>query len=65
MSEEMEGRRPAEADEAEDAGSSDDDDVEGHIWLRTGSQGAATPAPGDDEDVEGHAMYRSPTSRGE
>lgn len=51
--------RPDEAAEQES-----EEDVEGHVWLRSGSQGIA-PAPDDEEDVEGHALYRSPASRGE
>jgi hypothetical protein len=45
---------------AGDEPAEDDDDVEGHVFLR-----AVEPDPGSDDDVEGHAFYRSPASRGE
>jgi hypothetical protein len=61
MSDEKVDRTPAPSEEPEDV--ADEDDVEGHVMMRTGLSGA-NPAD-DDEDVEGHALFRSPASRGE
>jgi hypothetical protein len=52
----------------------DDDDVEGHLMMRsavpaeadaTGHVVSRGAVPPEDDDVEGHALFRSPSSRGE
>jgi hypothetical protein len=56
MSEQTSHREPLAPDEPDERATADDD-VEGHVWLRPGSQ-AASPGSDEDDDVEGHVWLR-------